>query len=104
MLGSAEASHQGVANPGGNTPFTPYADYHDYAGTFTATSGQALLILTTPTPVTSNYYARDFYVREAAIPEPGAWALLILGFFAVGGAIRGRAAKAVRGRGLVTAP
>ena len=51
---------------------------------------------------TYNISSLQFGGTTAAVPEPGTWAMLLLGFFAVGGALR-RSRKAVSFRTAATA-
>lgn len=68
--------------------------YLDNLAGFTATGTQSYRMLSAINPINNQ---RQVFLAVAGVPEPSAWALLILGFGLVGGAMRnrGRAATAI---------
>ncbi len=81
---------------------TIISGFAPYLGTGTVTFGYAALggVLVTPllnrSASSSTQIGSDFTLTYnfAAVPEPASWAMLILGFGLIGGAMRRRPAKA----------
>lgn len=69
--------------------------YLDNLAGFSATGAHSYRMLTAVNPVSNQ---RQVFLAAAGVPEPSAWALLILGFGAVGGALRKSARKRARQR------
>lgn len=66
--------------------------YLDNLDSFSATGTHSYRMLSAIDPVNNQ---RQVFLAAAGVPEPSAWALLILGFGLVGGAMRGRRRGAV---------
>ncbi|OSZ70534.1 hypothetical protein CAP39_06035 [Sphingomonas sp. IBVSS1] len=79
--------HQPGYGGGGGGGYTGGNGAGDYGGGFAGTSYVASFALS------SSFAAGrsgDGFVQIAAVPEPASWALLIIGFGAVGGTLRAR--------------
>jgi hypothetical protein len=66
-------------------------NWQQYVHTFTATGSLTRVEFTNGTAIGDNYAGLDL-VSMTAVPEPSTWAMLLIGFGAVGYAIRRRPA------------
>lgn len=89
------------AASGGIGPQTATGGYYDSADRSFAAAGKYVGTFTLTSPADVRFFIYDDYLGDnrggislsvAGVPEPATWALMILGFGAVGGAMRRRSA------------
>ncbi|MBU1375371.1 MAG: PEPxxWA-CTERM sorting domain-containing protein [Alphaproteobacteria bacterium] len=98
-VGGGVTPNSFLATFGGATLYTvtnaPEAGYQLFSFTSTATSAATELKFTMTNPP-SFFDLDDISVTESAVPEPGVWALMLVGFGLTGATLRRRQACAAR--------